>query len=318
MNDPESHVVDPALGIAPDRVAGRAIAAQMGAMAVAWKNVFDPTWLDRFTLYRTAHGVLVIAAVIVAGLLLGPIAARARTSGGIWARAIALGIAGGVAVALVGSPLAHIGSTWAPGVTRADIVANDAFAGGFLGFFAGLAAAPLVRHGVHIQRAGGLDVAPRMYIATAATLLVPSILLVLRGIPLLVTAIALTVMAARANRRRIAWMARVRAEEEPGYRYEEVAEEEEIAALPAFAGDAAGARGVVLRAAERVEDRGAHPFRAGGSWIRVARVAVNPGWASFEAQQAMRASAVSGALAGLLLLFVGLVPVMLFVLAISA
>jgi hypothetical protein len=318
-SNPATSLLDPALGLASDRAAGRAIAVEMAAVTALWITAFDGGWRARFTIPGTVHALLLMAAAAGAGLLLGPIAARARRAVDAAGRAVGLGIAGGCVVTVITAPLAHAGTIWAAGVTRSHIVADDAFCGAIFGLFAGLMAALLAARHVQIRRVPALDGAPRLYAAAGVALLVPATALLLvgvvvPGVPLLGAAAALGAFAVRASRRRLAWLARVREGSEPAFRIDAVTEAGELAALPAFIGASADGGGALLRA---TEPRGATPYRDGGPWGRVARVSLDPSAASLEANRALWRAAGAGALDGMVLVVGVAAPVMLASLAIG-
>ncbi|APR76165.1 Hypothetical protein A7982_01512 [Minicystis rosea] len=308
--------------MASDRAGGRAFAAVTTAVVMAYKLSFGSGLLTRPSLLNVTHALLLWGATFVTSLFFGRIVAQARSGRGAVGRSIGLGMIGGALVLLVTFPLAHVGSTWAPGLTRAHILVNDVLGGAFLGFFIGLGVAPLAFHHARLRQGGSLDFLPRIYVAAGAQMIVPCLATSLTGtwipcLPLLAGSFAMTMLAARANRRRLDWLARVHAGEAQGHRLDETHGAAETATLPGFVGEARKALGVLSRAGESEAERAAHPFRAGEAWIPVARVPLDASATSIEAQLALRQSTWAGGLAGLLALFFLGLPMLMMVIALS-
>lgn len=296
---PDRVLFDPALGVASDRALGRALAGQAAAFTVLWRGVLNDPWLEGFVPHRVAHEAVLAAAAAGAGYLFGPIIARAGSWIGTVARALGLGVVGGVAARLVSTPLALLDRE--PSRSASDVVMLALLSGVVFGLSAGVAIVPLALRHRHLRTAPALDFAPRFYLLAAATFAVPYVVVSImgpsRGTPTLVVAAVLAGLGLRAGPTRLHWLARVGAGAVPGYRLDEVPDDKEIASLPPFVGDAQSARGVLLRA------------EADGAWAQVARV--DPARAAEETRDVARRAAIEGAYLGIYAILACFVPVLI-------
>jgi hypothetical protein len=280
---------------------------------------------------------LAALAGVAGGFVVAAVAARARGQTSGIAKAITLGVAAWVVVCLVEMLLAdhavvsslvraaHVPSTTACKTGRRDALSQASLressvwaaalmenlkgaiiAGGLFG----LIPVPLVVYYWRLQAAGdgllaALDVAPRVLIGAAGSLLPLSVLLVAvtalvsgLGFAAGVAVFASVVTALSAwflQRGRLLFLHRVRAGAEPHYRIEK---EVDGAAegLPSFVGSGEGACGVLLYAPA---DAAGHPFRADRRGVPVARVHLDRAAAAVGGMTALARAGRDGTATGL-------------------
>jgi hypothetical protein len=205
-------------------------------------------------------------------------------------------------------------------VTQVYAAIGDLVAGSFAGAFAGLAASVLVVYRLRMPE-DVLDRTARLYAAAGASMIPSAVLLVLLrwsigaapmgGALFVVGGFGLMGLARVSQRRRLAWLDRVRAGREPGYSIE--ARADPINDLPAFAGSGEGAHGVLMQA---TSEPGGHPFRADPRMVPIARVHIEGKDAS-QAAEAIGGAVAWGALGGLAVMLALLVPLGLAMVAIG-
>src|SRR5215468_4590697 len=116
-------------GNSPVRALAWAVAVQQAAVATLWMDLLHPFSVRRLSLAGAGAPVLAVAATVAAAHLLVPVAARVRSGPGAVATSMALCAVGGALASLASAPLAYVGSTFAPGITRLHVVLDDMFGG---------------------------------------------------------------------------------------------------------------------------------------------------------------------------------------------